>query len=914
MAFKTLIRGGIALGAVAFAAGCSQLELSSAGDAAATSLAAKLPDPGPAPVGKLSAAAAPTGYTLDLTIDPRRERFAGETEIAVELAEPAAHLWLHGRGLDVSTVRVTDAGGESFTARYEQKLDSGVALVSFGRMLPAGSATVEIAYEAPFNTSQNALFRMERDGRAYAATQFQPIAARDVFPGFDEPRFKVPFDIRVTAAEDDVVITTTPEIGRRPAGDGMVRRTFATTEPLPTYLLAFAVGPYDLNDYGDIPPNAVRTRPLRLRAVAGAGLGEQLDYALANTGGILEVLETYFGSEYPYEKLDLITPPESFGGAMENVGAIVYDEYLLLLDEDAPIQQKRAYTFVHAHELAHMWFGDLVTPAWWDDLWLNESFASWMENKAADAYWPGGAFGLTTLRSALNAMNEDSLANARQIREPIERNEDIESAFDGITYEKGGGVLAMLENYAGEDAFRGGVQLHMERFAHGVATADDFMASLAEGSGRPELEPAFRSFIEQPGVPLIEASLACETGAPPTVSLRQSRYAPLGSEIDPLSGQWIAPICVSYDGARVCTVMEEREATLPLETGACPRRIHPNGGGAGYYRFALDEAGWDALFEDFGTLPGAEAITVVDSLDAAFRAGAVPASVWVDGMTTMAGHPVPDVTAEISNRYEAMISELLEGEALANAQRVGRNTFAPQYEAFSRYDETDALLLAQNLQRLLIVALDDQSLRGPLADQAAAFVGMDGDPDPTAISPDEWQTVLSVGVQDLGAPFFERLAAMVEASDQPAFRFAGAGALARTEDPELAAKLLDDVEAGRFQVGEGRFIVTRQIYRNATKAATYAWARANPDLALSLIPETFRATNFPTLGGGFCSAAEAADWEAFITSQADKIPGYERALAQTLETINLCAALKAESGEALAQAFAARAAGSSAPG
>jgi alanyl aminopeptidase len=223
----------------------------------------------------------------------------------------------------------------------------------------------------------------------------------------------VPFDLVLVSRADDIAITTTPEASFETLGDGFVRHVFETTRPMPTYLLAFAVGPYDLVDYGKIPANRIRDRDVALRGITAKGLGERIKYALRNTDGLLSVLEEYFGTPYPYKKLDLIAVPEGFGGAMENIGAITYDEYLILMDDESPLSQRRTFTAVHAHELAHMWFGNLVTPAWWNDIWLNESFASWMMFKTADGYWPEGEFDRETLKRAINAMGGDSLASAR---------------------------------------------------------------------------------------------------------------------------------------------------------------------------------------------------------------------------------------------------------------------------------------------------------------------------------------------------------------------------------------------------------------------------------------------------------------------------------------------------------------------
>ena len=567
-------------------AGCSKP------DATAPETIAKAAEP---PAGELDENVAPVHYRLELRIDPREQRFSGRTGIDITIDSPTDAIWLHGNGLDVTEVVLTDSDGNTVEATYSQELDSGVARVSLARPI-GGNATLDFNYSAPFNTGANALFRIERGEDRYAATQFEPIAAREVFPGFDDPGFKVTFDLTLVTRSEDVAITTTPESSAEDTGDGFTRRVFETTRPMPTYLLAFAVGPYDVVDYGMIPANNVRDREVRLRALTAKGLAPRVEYALQNTDGILTELEEYFGTPYPYRKLDIIAVPESFGGAMENIGAITYDEWLLLMDENSPVDQRRAYTSVHAHELAHQWFGNLVTPTWWNDIWLNESFATWMAAKAAHGYWPEGEFDRNIIKGALRAMNNDSLAAARQIREPVTRNEAIDDAFDGITYQKGGGVLQMLERYIGEESFRAGIRLHLDRHVDGVATAEDFIESIADGSDRTEIEQAFKTYIEQPGVPLLGVKLDCSDPASPTLDVTQSRYAPLGSEIEASASRWHIPMCVSYatDGAweSQCNFLSEQQQSISLDAKDCPTAVHPNADGAGYYRFSLDDSGW----------------------------------------------------------------------------------------------------------------------------------------------------------------------------------------------------------------------------------------------------------------------------------------------------------------------------------
>ena len=876
------------------AAACAALTCHAAG-------AADAPPPGP-----LGRDVVPVHYALELAIDPSREDFSGSVDIDVTLAEPRASIWLHGKGLRVSEAWVTDSHARRIAASFAEKLESGVALLSLAETLPAGPARLHIAYSAPFNTSGNALFKVERGGLDYAVTQFEAIAARQAFPGFDEPGFKAPFDITIVARQDDVVVTTTPEAKREKLGDGRVRHVFGTTRPLPTYLIAFAVGPYDVTDIGPIPPNAVRDRPVPLRGIAARGQGDRFKYALENTPGLLTALENYFGTPYPWEKLDLIAVPEPVGWAMENVGAITYDEYGILMDADAPVEQRRAYASTHAHEMAHMWFGDLVTPKWWNDLWLNESFATWMQSKAAQAHWPEGEFGRETLKGALGAMAGDSLAAARAIRQPVEVSEEADAAFDDITYEKGGGVLSMLERYVGEREFRDGVRAYIRAHADGTATAEDFIESIAAVSRREGIQRAFQSFIGQPGVPLVSVRRDCSDAGSPRLEVSQARYAPLGSAIQPKGSRWDIPFCVSWQGgdgrASQCTLLAEPTQTLSLEATSCPAAVLPNADGAGYYRFALDESGWRELIDSAPRLQPAEALALVDSLDAAFRAGSVPAALYLSGMTALVAHDAWDVAQAATDRLEGIL-EILEPDQQRAVEAALRAIVAPRFARLSGVSDTGSELLHESLQRFLIVVAKDRAMRAPLAAKAAKVVGLEGKPDATAADAAELETVLSVGVQDLGEPLFDKLLGQVSASEDQQFRYAAVGALARVEDPALVRKLEAAVLGRAFKGTEMLTVVSRQMNRPATTEATYAWVRQNADELIALVPEGFRSVVVPSLGRAFCSTARADEWRAFVAAHAAALPGYERDLDKATESIHLCAALKAARGGELLGAF-----------
>jgi alanyl aminopeptidase len=392
------------------------------------------------PLGRLPRNVMPIHYRLQLEIVPERTTFSGHTEIDLDFREKSDHFFIHGEKLRVSESTLKLADGRSIDAGYEEYNETGIVRISLPEAV-LGAATLVIDYDADFNESLEALYRVNSGGDYYAFTQFEAISARLAFPGFDEPSFKVPFDQVLIVDQAHETIAATPVVDTQLLDNGMKRVTFQTTKPLPTYLMVWAVGPLDIVEWADLPPTDVRDRAVPLRGVAARGKGKLMDYALENTEGIMTALESYFDIPYPYAKLDIIAVPDFDAGAMENPGAITYRETLLLFDDSASIRSLRRYAAVHAHELGHQWFGDLVTPIWWDDIWLNEAFATWVAAVGLEIWKPEGKWRRALGERVLKVMESDSLVNARQIRQPVLSNHGIAAAFDGITYSKGGGVI-----------------------------------------------------------------------------------------------------------------------------------------------------------------------------------------------------------------------------------------------------------------------------------------------------------------------------------------------------------------------------------------------------------------------------------------------------------------------------------------
>ncbi|MGF1465895.1 MAG: M1 family metallopeptidase [Sandaracinaceae bacterium] len=845
------------------------------------------------PTGKLPTGVTPLSYRLYLEVLPDRDTFAGHVEISVRLEEATDRIWLHGALLDVTEAEVLPDGAEAVAATYRQRDETGVAELSLPSPVGPGEAILSIRYTAPFDRQLKGLYRVDVGDDHYAFTQFEATSARYAFPSFDEPRFKTPFEVTLAVRPEDVAIGNTQAVDERRVGDLREVR-FAPTEPLPTYLVAMAVGPLDVVEHEALPPNDVRERPLPFRGVAARGHGERLAYALEGTGPILEALETYFGTPYPYDKLDIIAVPDFASGAMENAGAITFREVLLLLGEAAPEDQRRAFAYVMAHELAHQWFGNLVTMPWWDDIWLNEAFATWMGYRVVHEVHPGMHADLRFLVRVHEAMQTDSLVSARQIRQPIETSHDIRNAFDAITYRKGGGVLSMFEGYLGDETFRDGIREYMARHRFGSATAADLLDALSQLSGEDVGTP-FRTFLEQPGVPLLTARVACDDDGA-RVELAQSRYLPVGSA-GSTQGEWQVPVCVRYGrgtrASKACTLLTEAEGSLALD-GGCPTWAMPNADGAGYYRWTLPADGVEALLDrGWARLTAAERLSVADNLQAGFAADAVPAESVLEAMERVARDESPSVATEpmsFASRIRAIMVPAaergkVEGWAASLYQRTQRRLgWSPR-----RREDGETGLFRRDVLGFLARTARVERVRREAASRGRRYLG-EAELDEDAVSPDLAGMVLTVAVQEGDEAFWERLMARVRASDDALFRSRGLSALASTHDPELAERALALSSEPWLRVNEVTLPVRVQLGMVETREGAWAWFQEHFEDVFGRVATT-RAGYAPFFTTGFCSEEEAREVEAFFTPRIAELPGGPRNLRSALEAIRLCAAI-----------------------
>lgn len=843
-----------------------------------------------APPGRLPGIARPVTYRAALDIDPREAEFSGHVEIDILLGAPATGLWMHGDNLDVRSVTAT-AGGETVQATWTEVLDSGVVWVGFPRRLDARKATLTIDYAAPFNLGLAGLFKVEAQGRSYAFAKSESTEARRFLPGFDEPGFKAVFEMSITVPQGMTAVANAPEIARAPARQGFETIRFAPTRPLSTYLLSTAVGELDRDPRAPLPASGVRRFEVPLAGYARAGKGEEMDFALSLTPRIVEILEEMLQQPYPYQKLDLVAAPQWPSGATELAGAVTYRESRILKGPNAGPNFIRALMQLHVHELSHSWFGNLVTPPWWDDLWLKEAFAVWSETAVLTVLDPDGDHEVDAVADGITAMALDSLASARAVAAPVTRNEDIRSAYDAITYSKGQSVIRMVDHYFTPERFRPALGRYIAEYADRDASSADFYASISRVTGEPAIGEVFRDFVSQNGVPLIEAGLQCgPTGA--KLTLAQSRYAPLGSSVQP-DRHWTVPVCVAWqDGANrgeTCTLLETASAAVSLNGAICPSVIVPNAEGAGYYRFTLTPEGWSALGAALDGLPATEALASLDSAEAAFNAGKLSAAGWLDVLMPALAHPDPAVVSAALRAADALLRQLGVHPAAASL----RTRLAAALEQGVTAPAAD---IGTRLLSFRALTLRGPEARASLQVSLASFLVGDG-----GLSSDDYVAALRVAFADGGAEAFDQILAARDRLDDAAFTQAVADAIGSVSDPALARRAENLMFDGAFGAAASYSIATSLMGNPQHREETWARLTARFPEFLAVIPsQSQRAT--PRLARTFCDPGRIGELDALFAAQGSAAAGHDQALAETREYLTLCSVQAAAAREAFSAA------------
>ncbi len=566
---------------------------------------------------RLPADPRPKRYDLNLKIDPRRDRFRGEARIELGSEKRVRKILLHAVDLDIDAVRVEDRRGPVAVREWVAREKEELIEIRLERALEAGDSTVQVEYSGPIRTDLRGLYLARSGRRRYAVTQLEATDARRVFPCFDEPAMKARFRIRVTTPSANRVISNAPQKRSKAAGRQKTVE-FAETPPLSTYLIALIIGELE----------GSRTRKCGktpIRVWAPPGNRKLTGFALEAAHEALARLERYFGLPYPYAKLDLIAVPDFEFGAMENAGAVTFRESLLLVDpKTVTLQEKKRVAEVIAHELAHMWYGDLVTMAWWDDLWLNEAFATWMAFTVVDDWKPKWQMWLDFERHRAAAFALDALRNTHPVYTTVRSPSEATENFDAITYEKGASVVRMIERWLGAPVFRRGVRKYIRRHRESNARAQDLWQALEEASGGP-VAPVVREWIERPGFPIVELRRTDKDGKS-TLDLRQDRFHARPDPPDDEESPWPVPLVLRVRPNRgrtrvVRQLLDRRGTRIPLGASDEIRWVYGNADEGGFYRALHQGELLTGLLRDRTRLAPVERVGLAGHQWAALRSG-----------------------------------------------------------------------------------------------------------------------------------------------------------------------------------------------------------------------------------------------------------------------------------------------------
>jgi len=817
----------------------------------------------------------PQEYRLTLAPNISAATFSGDETISVTLAAPSNTITLNAAEITFNSV-TADAHGVMQTAQVSEDKSKEQVTFTFPKPLPAGAATLHIRYAGILNGQLRGFYLSKTAKRNYAVTQFEPTDARRAFPSFDEPAYKATFDVSLTVDKADTAISNTNIVGDTPAADGSKHTLhFATTPKMSTYLVAFLVGDFvcTKGEADGVPIRACST-PDKLALTP---------YAVEAAEFVLHYYDTYFGIKYPLPKLDMIAIPDFEAGAMENFGAITYRETDFLIDEKhASVEAKERVAQVVAHEMAHQWFGDMVTMQWWNNLWLNEGFASWMENKPIAAWHPEWHVPEQEAAALDNTLNLDAQAQTRTIRAEASTPDEINEMFDGITYQKGGAIIGMIESYLGEEQFRKGVHNYLQAHLFANATAEDFWNAQTAVSGKP-VDRIMSSFVAEPGVPLLQ--LAAPAGN--TIVATETRFylspdAQKAHAGDPAQ-TWTIPVCFKGAAANAeCPLLSGAQGQLAIPAYGL---LFANARAKGYYRSQYPPQAEKQIVAQIETgLTPSERISVLGDTWAQVCAGKRKADSTLDLAEATRADNSAEVTATMLGHLRAINSRVLatpEEKAQFAAWIV--RTYKPQ------------------LAKLGMPLPGEQPEASELRAELFTLVGgLGNDPDtilqarklteqylanPESVDPTLQPAALSVATQHGDAALFDQLQTVFEKDNNPQRSEQALRLLAAFQSSALTHRAMAYATSGKVRNQDALFVLGGALGNPATHDEAWKYIQANWPAVSAQLTE-LNGGGIVRAAGSFCSAEKAQEVKDFY--MAHPVHAAARALTTAQTQIHDC--------------------------
>jgi len=805
---------------------------------------------------QLPRGAAPSHYAIEVTPDAANLKFTGKVTIDVTVAAAMPALVLNAADLTVSSVTLTPAKGKASTGTAKVDADAQTVSLDFGKPVQPGSYKLTMVYAGIINQQANGLFALDYTDNAGAAkralfTQFEAPDARRFVPSFDEPSYKATFDLSAVVPADQLAVGNMPVKATKDLGGAKKLVTFGTSPKMSSYLLFFGLG--ELDRATKMAGNT------EVGVITGRGNTGKAQLALDASAAILPYYNDYFGVPFPLPKLDNVAGPgqSQFFSAMENWGAIFTFERTLLVDPRFTSEEtKRAIYEVAAHEMAHQWFGDLVTMAWWDDLWLNEGFASWMATKVTDKLNPEWEALLSRVDGRERAMSLDALKTTHPVVQKITTVDQVNQAFDAITYQKGEAVITMLEGYAGEDAWKAGIQSYMKQHAYGNTVTDDLWKAV-EGAGAKGLVSIAHDFTSQPGIPLVKVESAQCQGGNTILTLSQGEFSRDAKDKAPL--KWNVPVKAQVQGGEAQRLILQGNGQITLP--GCGAYVI-NAGQTGYYRSLYPAANIQALAKGFSQLSSMDQTGLMADNFQLALGGYQPIGLALDLVDAVPVNGSPAVLAEVPG-YLKSSYDMLEGDAAAQAKVAAYASakLTPALTAIGYDAKAGEGPQVPVLRTSLVATLGSMGDKGVVAEANRRFAALATNP--AALDGPLRNVWLGIIAQNADQATWDKLRVMAKGAQSDLEKSTLYALLGKAKDEKLGQQALDLALTDEPGKTTSAAIIGQVGVAHPMLAVDYVLAHKAQYEAL--IDVSARSQALARLGGGSADPAMVTKLDAYAT-------------------------------------------------
>ena len=827
----------------------------------------------------------PVHYRVSLTPDLQAATFKGAETIDIRVSEPVTEVVLNAIEVEVQEATLTPSGSEALTpSGISYDADAETVTLRFGSQIPTGEATLRIVFSGILNDQLHGFYLstyQASDGseKRLATTQFEATDARRCFPCWDEPAIKATFRVDLAVPQGFVAVSNTLEESRETTDEGLERFLFKSTPVMSTYLLVFIVGELE-----SIETTADNGTIVRIWTTPGQA--ERGRYALEVSARLLAYYNEYFGIPYPLEKLDHLAIPDFAAGAMENWGAVTYREVALLFDpaSSSPGTRQRIAEII-AHEMAHMWFGDLVTMAWWNDLWLNESFASWMATKATDYLYPEWEVWTQFIAADVApGMGLDGLANSHPIESEVRDPAEVSQLFDAISYSKGASIIRMLEQYISPAVFRLGLHSYLSEHAYGNAAGADLWRAMAEASGQ-DVPSMMDSWIKQVGYPVVSAEVRRGGSGPTQVELTQQRFLYSGPNED--TTLWHVPVRIATIDAEdaASNLFTERSTTLDVANASGWVKV--NTGTTGFYRvrYAPEEVERLTAAIRAGELSAPNRLGLLEDGYALARARFIEVTQFLALAEAYENDEDYTVWAALSSQLGA-IGNLINGRPYVDQfHAFGRRLFSKVVRSVGwkpAADETHLRTLLRSVVLSQSGSMDDREVLSEAATRFRRFLD-----DRSSLRPDLRAVVYALAAEGGDATTFDDILRVEQEFDLQEEKVRLQGALARFRQPELIQRALDlSLDSDRIRVQDTPRIIMALTGNPGGLAPTWEFMKQNwAEFDRRYGGGGFAVMRLVAITGGFTTQERAQEVESFFREH--PVPAATRTVQQSLERIEL---------------------------